>query len=52
MGIGFRFTNLDLKVYGHDEMHTLERVAGFTRIEVRQKLVNGPEIGINELQKF
>ena len=32
MGVGFRFANLDLKVYGHDEMHTLERVAGFTRV--------------------
>jgi uncharacterized membrane protein len=52
MGIGFRFANLNLKVYGHDEMHSLERVAGFTRVEVRRQLVNGPEIGIDEIQKF
>jgi uncharacterized membrane protein len=52
MGIGFRFANLNLKVYGHDEMHSLERVAGFTRVEVRRQLVNGPEVGIDEMQKF
>lgn len=52
MGVGFRFANLNLKVYNHDEMHTLTRVAGFTRVEVRQQLVNGREIGIDEIQKF
>ena len=52
MGIAFRFANLDLKVYGHDESHTLVRVAGFTRGEVKQRLVNGREIGIADIQKF
>jgi uncharacterized membrane protein len=52
MGVAFRFANLDLKVYGHDESHTLVRVAGFTRGEVKQRLVNGREIGIEDLQKF
>jgi uncharacterized membrane protein len=52
MGVIFRFANLGLKVYGHDESHTLVRVAGFTRVEVKQRLVNGREIGIEDIQRF
>ena len=52
LGVVFRFTNLDLKVYGNDEIHTLARVAGFTRLEVWRQLITGREIGISDLQKF
>jgi uncharacterized membrane protein len=52
MGVALRFANLDLKVYGHDEIITLVRVAGFTRQEVRRQFFNGREIGIEDIQKF
>ena len=52
VGAFFRFANLDLKVYGHDEMHTLVRVAGFTRMEPRRESFGGREIGPAEIQKF
>ena len=48
LGIGFRFFELDRKLYWHDETYTSLRAAGFTRQEVddlfQNRIVPAPEL--------
>lgn len=50
-GTGFRFANLDSKVYGNDESITIVRVAGFTTSAFRELIFTGQEIAVSEIQK-
>lgn len=52
LGIFFRFTNLDRKVYWHDETFTSLRISGYTTKEVRQQLFDGRVIHREDLQKY
>ncbi len=52
LGIFFRFTNLDNKVYWEDETYSSLRIAGYTAENVIQDLYNGQEIGISDLQNY
>jgi uncharacterized membrane protein len=52
LGVFFRFTNLDRKVFWHDETYTMLRVSGYTAREVKQKVFNGNIISPISLAKF
>ena len=52
LGICFRFTALDRKIYWHDEVYTSFRAAGFTRGEIDQTLFQNRFVEVPELQKF
>ena len=52
LGIFFRFVNLSLKVYWHDEAITSLHLAGYTGQEVRQQVFNGSVIGVQDLLKY
>lgn len=52
LGIFFRFANLDLKIYWHDEVYTQIRATGYTRHEIDQTLFENRFVTIEELQKF
>lgn len=52
LGIGFRFFELDRKLYWHDEAYTSLRVAGFTRQEIDDELFQNRIIPAPELQKY
>ncbi|MUL36283.1 glycosyltransferase family 39 protein [Gloeocapsopsis dulcis] len=52
IGIFFRFTNLDRKVYWYDETITSLRVAGYRQTEVVQQIFNAKEISVQALQKY
>jgi uncharacterized membrane protein len=51
-GVFFRFTNLDGKVFWHDETYTMLRVSGYTAREVKQEVFNGSIISPVSLAKF
>ncbi len=51
IGIYFRFTNLDGKVYWNDEVHTSSRVSGYNRTEF-VNLAPTEIVNFQELQKF
>lgn len=52
LGIAFRFTNLDQKVYWHDEVYTSMEMTAHTRSGLVRSLFTGREITREELQKF
>ncbi|MEH2283367.1 MAG: glycosyltransferase family 39 protein [Nostoc sp.] len=52
MGILFRFSNLDGKVYWHDETYTSLRISGYTINEVKQQLFNNRVIGGESFAQF
>lgn len=52
IGIGFRFVNLDRKIYWHDEVYTSMRAAGFTRYEIDQNLFRNRMIPADNLQWY
>ncbi len=52
LGIGFRFFELDRKLYWHDEAYTSIRTAGFTRQEIDDKLFQNRIVAAPELQKY
>lgn len=52
MGIFFRFTHLERKVYWHDEAYTSLRISGYTSAEVKQDIFKGQVISIEGLQKY
>lgn len=52
LGIFFRFTNLGLKVYWHDETITSLHLAGYTGYDVQQQIFNGSVIGVSDLLKY
>lgn len=51
IGFFFRFANLDLKRYWHDEVYTSFRISGHTQGEFVQEF-SGKIVGIKELQKY
>ncbi|NJM90403.1 MAG: hypothetical protein HC847_27990 [Hydrococcus sp. RU_2_2] len=51
IGIIFRFTNLDKKIYWDDEIFSSLRVSGFTSQEVGQQL-RDRIVGVKELQNY
>jgi uncharacterized membrane protein len=52
VGVALRFTNLDTKVYWHDEVYTVFRAAGYTRMEIDQALFQNRLLPAAELLKF
>jgi uncharacterized membrane protein len=52
LGIGFRFFELDRKLYWHDEVYTSIRAAGFTRQEIDNELFQNRIVPAPELQKY
>lgn len=52
LGIFFRFSNLDKKVYWIDEVHTSVRIAGYGKKEFVTLVSKGQIIGIEDLQKY
>jgi uncharacterized membrane protein len=52
LGIGFRFFQLDRKLFWHDEAYTSIRAAGYTRHEIDEAIFQNRVIPAPELQKF
>jgi uncharacterized membrane protein len=52
LGIGFRFYNLDRKVYWLDEARTSLRMSGHTQTELVQELYTGKVLQAKQLQSF
>ncbi|MEG5016158.1 MULTISPECIES: glycosyltransferase family 39 protein [unclassified Microcoleus] len=52
LGIGFRFFEIDRKLYWHDEAYTSIRAAGFTRQEIDNELFQNRIIPAPQLQKY
>jgi uncharacterized membrane protein len=52
IGIIFRFTNLGLKIYWHDEVYTSMRAAGYTVEEINQDLFQDRLVPASELRQF
>ena len=52
LGIGFRFFELDRKLYWHDEVYTSIRAAGFTRQQIDDELFQNRIVPAPELQKY
>lgn len=52
LGIYFRFTNLDLKIYWQDEIATSLRISGFSLYSLYQQEFNGNLIGIEHLHQY
>ncbi|MEG5066817.1 glycosyltransferase family 39 protein [Microcoleus sp. B3-A4] len=52
LGIGFRFFEIDRKLYWHDEAYTSIRAAGFTRQEIDDELFQNRMVPAPELQKY
>ncbi len=52
LGIGFRFFEIDRKLYWHDEAYTSLRAAGFTRQEIDDELFQNRIVPAPELQKY
>ncbi len=52
IGIGFRFFHLDYKVVWHDEVYTLIRAAGYTRLEIDLQIFQDHIIPVERLQVF
>jgi uncharacterized membrane protein len=52
LGTGFRFFQIDRKLYWHDETYTSLRAAGFTRQEIDGELFQNRIVPAPELQKY
>ncbi|MBE9006389.1 glycosyltransferase family 39 protein [Fortiea sp. LEGE XX443] len=52
MAILFRFSNINSKVYSHDETYTSLRISGYTVEEVKQQLFNGRVITPESFAQF
>ncbi|MDZ8261328.1 glycosyltransferase family 39 protein [Nostoc sp. ChiQUE01b] len=52
MGILFRFSNLDGKVFWHDETYASLRISGYTINEAKQQLFNNRVIGKESFAQF
>ncbi|BDI18998.1 hypothetical protein ANSO36C_48000 [Nostoc cf. commune SO-36] len=52
MGILFRFSNLDGKVYWHDETYASLRISGYTINEAKRQLFNNRVIGRESFAQF
>ncbi|HBE18998.1 MAG TPA: hypothetical protein DEG17_15170 [Cyanobacteria bacterium UBA11149] len=52
LGIFFRLTNLERKIYWFDETYTSLRISGYTETEIVQKFSQPQIIGIQDLQHY
>jgi len=52
LGIFFRLFNLDHKVYSFDETYTSLRSAGYTDADIKQQILDGRVISLEELKKY
>lgn len=52
LGLLFRLTHLDHKVYWYDETFTSLRASGFTEAEVVDHFAASDVVGVNDLQQF
>lgn len=52
LGVSFRFTNLDQKMYWEDETYTSLRSAGYTVKQGTDHLYTGQVIGLQDLQAY
>ena len=52
LGIFFRFTHLDRKVYWHDETITSIQTVGYIGANVRDRIFNGEIMSIEDLQSY
>ncbi|MBD1925476.1 glycosyltransferase family 39 protein [Trichocoleus sp. FACHB-90] len=52
LGVFFRFSNLDKKVYWRDETITSLQISGYTKEEVVREAFTGNVISIEDLQKY
>ncbi|NET35316.1 MAG: hypothetical protein F6K19_25355 [Cyanothece sp. SIO1E1] len=52
VGIVFRFSNLDHKIYWHDEVVTSARITGHSGEEFRQHVIDGHLVSVDELQQY
>lgn len=52
LGMFFRFTYLDRKVYSHDEAYTSLRISGYTKTEFVQQVFNGRVFSVGDIQKY
>ena len=52
MGIGFRLTNIDHKIYWHDEAFSTFRAAGYLGQEIYDQIFQGQPITPTDLQVF
>ncbi|MEQ9373133.1 MAG: glycosyltransferase family 39 protein [Coleofasciculus chthonoplastes F3-SA18-01] len=52
LGIFFRFVNLDKKAYWYDETFTSLQLSGYTPEEVTEQILDGREIGIEDLHRY
>lgn len=52
IGLFFRFSNLDKKVYWSDEAITFLRISGYTQAEVVQQVLTGKVIQNEDLNKY
>jgi len=52
VGIGFRLTSLDRKLYWHDEVYTSFRAAGYTGAEISQEIFSDRLLLPSDLLKF
>lgn len=51
-GVFFRVTNIDKKIYWHDEIYTSLRVAGYQKEEIVTRFFNGEIITVKDLLEF
>ncbi|MEE3716999.1 glycosyltransferase family 39 protein [Tumidithrix elongata RA019] len=52
IGIGFRFTEIDRKLYSYDEVHTSLRSAGYTTLEIAQEIFSDRFYSPKDLLKY
>lgn len=52
LGVFFRFSHLDQKVYWKDEAITSLRISGYTWADLIQQVYHGREIGVEDIQKY
>jgi uncharacterized membrane protein len=52
VGVFFRFTHLDRKVYWIDETYTSLRISGYTETEVAQQISQGQVLSIADLHNY
>ncbi|WP_016951097.1 glycosyltransferase family 39 protein [Anabaena sp. PCC 7108] len=52
IGVLFRFTNLDKKVYWGDETSTSSRIAGYRFQEIREQFSGSYSVGIEDIKKY
>src|SRR5712692_8993117 len=52
LGLFFRFVNLDTKFYLLDEMLTSFRISGYSAEELKEDLLGGRQITVQDIQKY